>query len=299
MYSLRILTILLGAAMAARAGDLPRRLVFERDGVVYVANLDGTAEKKVADGACPNPSPDGKRVAFNTETPNSPERHIAIADLATGKVTMLPGIPSKNCYGPVWSPDGSALIFHAMTEHDWQLGLVDADGGHFRYFEPKTKVGAASLNSIAWTPDSQSFYAQDLETLFHFTLDGTLVDKRDANKIIPRGSFSSAQQFTVLPDGHTLLLDADMDEKVTRKDWDGPPPAIWTFDLASGKATRVTPKGSFAWMPCWVSEGEIICSAQPEKAKQSSLYRLSMDGKKRVLVVKNANFPSVSRQAAP
>jgi hypothetical protein len=44
-----------------------------------------------------------------------------------------------------------------------------------------------------------------------------------------------------------------------------------------------------------VSDTEIICTAQPEKAKQRALYRFSMDGKKRVLIVKNANFPSVSR----
>jgi TolB protein len=294
MPALRLFVVFFCATLALRAGDTPRKLAFERDGAVYVANLDGTAEKKIAEGACPNPSPDGAHLAFNTETANSPKRHIAIADLATGKVKIVEGIPSDNCYGPLWSPDGATIIFHAMKDKDWQLGLIDANGEHFRYFEPKAPVGSAGLNSVAWTPDSQSFYAQDLDSLYHFALDGTLKDKRDATKLVPRGSFSSAQQFTVLPDGHTLLLDADMDEKVTRKDWDGPPPAIWTVDLTSGKATRITPKGLFAWMPCRVSESEIICSAQPDKAKQPSIYRLSMDGKKRVLIVKNANFPSVS-----
>lgn len=294
MSPIRLLAAFICLTLVARAGDTPRKLAFERDGAVYVANLDGTAEKKIAEGACPAPSPDSTHLAFNTETANSPDRHIAIADLSTGKVTTVRGIPSNNCYGPVWSPDGATIIFHAMKEHDWQLGLIDADGGHFRYFEPKEKVGTASLNSIAWTPDNQGFYAQDLDSLYHFTLDGTLKDKRDATKLVPRGSFNSGDQFTVLPDGHTLLVDADMDEKVARKGWDGPPPAIWTVDLTSGKATRITPKGSFAWMPCWVSDTEIIYSGQPEKAKQSSLYRLSLDGKKRVLIVKNANFPSVS-----
>jgi hypothetical protein len=35
-------------------------------GAVWIANLDGTGEKKIADGIFPAISPDGTRVAFNT-----------------------------------------------------------------------------------------------------------------------------------------------------------------------------------------------------------------------------------------
>jgi len=41
--------------------------------------------------------------------------------------------------------------------------------------------------------------------------------------------FNSGQQVFHGERRHTLLLDADMDENITRKYWDGPPPAIWTF----------------------------------------------------------------------
>jgi len=86
-----------------------------------------------------------------------------------------------------------------------------------------------------------------------------------------------------------------MDENITRKYWEGPPPAIWTFDFSTGKATRLTPKGYFAWDPVWVSDSEILCTVQPEKSREQSIYRLSTDGKKRALVVKNASNPTVSR----
>src|SRR5262249_21920031 len=43
-----------------------QHIVFERNDAVYVANLDGTKEKKIADGIFPAISPDGTRVAFNT-----------------------------------------------------------------------------------------------------------------------------------------------------------------------------------------------------------------------------------------
>jgi len=294
MHLLRILAVFLCAALVVHAGDAPRKLAFARDAKLYVANLDGTGAKKVADGAWPNISPDGTRLAFNTETEKTTERHIAIADVATGKITILPGIPSDNNCVPVWSPDGLKLIFNSMSDNKWLTGIINADGTGFHYFTPKAPI-TNSLNSIAWTPDSQDFYAQDLDTLYHYALDGSLKDKRSLANLIPRAGFSSGQQFTVSQDGHTLLMDTEMDESSARKNWDGPPPAVWTLDLASGKATRLTPKGLFAWMPSWVSESEFICAVQPEKSKQPSIYRLSADGKKRQLLVKDANNPTVSR----
>jgi len=42
-------------------------------------------------------------------------------------------------------------------------------------------------------------------------------------------------------------LSIDMGEESGRKDWDGPLPALWAFDLQSQKATRLTPKKLFGW----------------------------------------------------
>jgi len=293
MSLFRYFAVLLGTTFVLHAGDTPRRIAYSQGIAVYVANLDGSGAKKIAEGASPSISPDGTRLAYNTQAEKTPERHIAVADVATGKITLLPGIPGNNSYGPIWSPDGSRLIFSTMVGHNWELAVIDADGTHYRVFEPKAKVGDA-LNSVAWLPDSQSFYAQDMNTLYHFALDGTVKDKRSLAKFIPRASFSSGQQFSVGSDGHTLLLDADMDENITRKNWEGPPPAIWTYDLSTEKAVRISPKGYFAWNPAWVSESEILCAVQPEKSREPSIYRLSIDGKKRELVVKNASNPTVS-----
>ena len=294
MHLFRTVSVFLFSALVLHAGDTPRKVAFSRESAIYVANLDGTAPKKVACGAWPRISPDATRIVYNTETAKTTERHIAIADVATGKVTVLPGIPSDNSYGPVWSPDGSKLIFSTMVDHHWRLAFIDGDGTHYHLFEPKTKVGD-SLNSVAWMPDGRSFYAQDLNTLYRFALDGTLKEKRTLENLIPRAGFNSGQQFSVGPDGRTLLVDADMDEDVKRKDWDGPPPAIWTIDPATWKSVRITPKGFFGWNPAWVSESEILCNVQPEKSRQRSIYRLSTDGKKRELWIKNAENPSVSR----
>ena len=78
-----------------------RKIAYERAEKISVADADGTHSKKIAEGALPEISPDGTRVAFNTvgdaKNRPGPERHIAIADVASGKVTVLPNIPSDNC----------------------------------------------------------------------------------------------------------------------------------------------------------------------------------------------------------
>ena len=98
-------TIFLLFALAASSASVfcgDRNLAFERDQAVWLANFDGTGEKKIADGIFPAISPDGTRGAFNTEgdakNRPGPERHIAIADVVSGKVTVLPNIPSDNCF---------------------------------------------------------------------------------------------------------------------------------------------------------------------------------------------------------
>src|SRR6516165_11939957 len=100
-------------AFSALTNAGQRKIAYEQGENVFVADVDGKHAKRIAEGALPEISPDGKRVAFNTEgdakNRPGPERHIAIADVATGKITVLKDIPSDNCFGPVWSTDGSQI----------------------------------------------------------------------------------------------------------------------------------------------------------------------------------------------
>src|SRR5215468_6525272 len=119
------LAILLCIVVSTAADTTQRKISYEQHENIFVADADGTHQKRIATGALPEISPDGTRVAFNTEadskTRPGPERHIAVVDVATRKVTILKDIPSDNCFGPVWSPDGSKLAFSIMADKEWQL----------------------------------------------------------------------------------------------------------------------------------------------------------------------------------
>jgi TolB protein len=275
----------------------PRNIAYERGNNIFVADIDGTHQRKIATGAPPEISPDGTHVAFNTEgdakNRPGPERHIAIADVATGKITVLKDIPSDNCFGPVWSTDGSQIAFYIMSENDWQIGVVNSDGSGFRFLK-KAGPNRNSFWSMCWAPDDRSFFCQDLKYLYQFALDGQLIKQWDIEKLTGGNSMSSANRIDASPDGQHLIFDIDLNEETSRKDWDGPPPGIFLLDLQNDSAARVLGKVAFVWEPFWLSNDEFLCIMQKENEKEPSIYRMSLDGKDTKLLVKHARTPSAS-----
>ena len=85
-----IVAICVCVAFSALVNAAERKITYDRGGKIFVADADGTHPKRIAHGALPEISPDGTRVAFNTvadaKTRPGPERHIATADVASGKV---------------------------------------------------------------------------------------------------------------------------------------------------------------------------------------------------------------------
>src|SRR5204862_5702233 len=107
--------ILLGFTLAFSSASgfcADRQIAFERNQAVWIANIDGTGEKKIADGIFPAISPDATRVAFNTVEKTSDTsyvRHIAVVDVATGKLNVFKDVPSDNSYYPSWTADGQHI----------------------------------------------------------------------------------------------------------------------------------------------------------------------------------------------
>jgi TolB protein len=291
------LSVSLCIAFSALSHGAQRKIAYERGENILVADIDGTHPKKIAAGALPEISPDGTRLAFNTsadsKTRPGPERHIAISDVASGKVTVLKDIPSDNCFGPVWSPDGSKLAFSIMAEKEWHLGLVNSDGSGFRFVK-NAELKSEAFGAPEWARDGKSIFCHDLDNLYQIDLDGNVLKKWELSKILTDASMNGGDRLTVSPDGKTLLMDVDCGAEHERKNWDGPQPAIEKFDVASEKAVRVTGKDDFVWEPFWLSNDEFLCILQKEKENEPSIYRMSLDGKNAKLLVKHARTPSAS-----
>jgi TolB protein len=275
----------------------PPQIAFERGNAIWIASTDGSNARKIIKGSAPDLSPDGMRIAFHSDESTAKDlvRQIAVVDVATKKVTVFrKEIPSQNCQRAIWSPDGKHILFSIWADNDWHLAMINADGSAFHYVKkPERKYN--SYWSTCWTPDGRSFYAQDLDKIYQFTTDGKELKSWTVNSLFSNGSMNSGSSIAVSPDGKTLLVEVDMDEEPFLPDWEGPPPSLWTLDLASEKTTRLTPRGVLCWHGCWLDNKEILFGSQSATEKTPTIYKMRLAEKDRQAVLKNANNPSVSR----
>jgi TolB protein len=278
--------------LAAFATKAEQKIAFSRDGnEVWIAKLNGTGAKKICAGVYPDISPDGTRVAFNTEESSTKQsgagvRQIAVADIATGKITTFKDIPSQQSYGSKWSPDGSKISFRVLIDEQWRRGLVNADGSDFRV------VDGLPPDSPAWAPDGKSIFGYDFENVYRVDLQGNVLKKWELSKLLSeRGKYGDAQVFglSMSPDGKMLLIDVDL----------GGPAAIYAFDIAAEKPTRVSRNRDVAIESCWLTSQELLCVIFNEKEKRGamrSIFRISVSDSVPKLVIKNGQNPSVSAQ---
>jgi TolB protein len=284
------------AAFSATAYAGDRHIAFERDQAVWIANLDGTGEKKIADGIFPAISPDGTRVAFNTTEKTSDTtyaRRIAVVELATGKLNVFRDVPSDNSYYPSWTADGKQILFTTRPHEVWDLAVVNSDGTNFHVLKRGVQNEVTRYSPI-WARDGQSVFCEDMTNIYQLGLDGAVRAQWKVNKIVPEGDMSGDGRIDVSPDGKRLLLSIDMGEESGSEDWDGPLPALWTFDLQSQKAARLTPKKLFGWDGVWLDNDNILFLSRVAGEKEDSIYRMSTNGENLKRLIKNARFPTIS-----
>ena len=102
--------------------------------------------------AAPQYSPDGQRVAFESNRTGS--MHVWVCDADGGNPVQLTHFDSGHSGTPRWSPDGRWIAFDHQEEDGWRVYVMAADGGQVRRLAEEK--GDAAIPS--WSGDGKWIY---------------------------------------------------------------------------------------------------------------------------------------------
>jgi len=187
----------------------------DKPALIYKVSPDGGSPRPLlpddrSQQLDPNFSPDGTKIIFANES-NDPHSAIHILDLATNKLSDLPG--SQGLYSPRWSPD--ARYVSAFSADSKNLMLFDFQTQHW------TPLASGSLSWLNWSHDSQYVYVIDFRgrnSIVRIRIaDHQQEQVADINNFSATGHYGAALALT--PDDSPLLLRDTGTQDVYSVDW--------------------------------------------------------------------------------
>jgi Tol biopolymer transport system component len=112
---------------------------------VYVAAADGSRSGTIGvkTWCCTSWSPDSRRIAYSTSSPDGYASGVSVIDLTTRRVRRL---TSGADWSPRWSPDGKEIAFVRDTNASTQtLAVMRPDGSSVR------TLARAAFWSLSWS----------------------------------------------------------------------------------------------------------------------------------------------------
>jgi TolB protein len=160
-----VLCLALGGLALADTVALPGRLLFVKDGDLWV--LEGGAPRQLATGGTwsqPTWSPDGSALAYVYRGTNFSDIFVTDArgESQTRLTTSQSSVLDDNDWNfrPTWSPDGTQIAFVSDRKTAYPtLWLMNAEDGSRLRSVAMPGVNSESVDGLAWAPDGQHLAA--------------------------------------------------------------------------------------------------------------------------------------------
>ncbi|MGO8946683.1 MAG: prolyl oligopeptidase family serine peptidase [Ktedonobacterales bacterium] len=201
----------------------------------------------------PRWSPDGSYLAFlRAPTPGTRPTSEAELALGVGKpqiyVISASGGEARQLtfmrHGagtPVWSPDGSTILFAAPT------GEAEDPEVELAALQDRTLPRVHTITEMTYRFDGKGFIYDLRSHLFTIPLSG------GAPRQLTDGDWNDGGA-AWSPDGRRIAFTADRSDQR----WQWPADAVWLLDLSSGSCERLTDETLGCASPTWSPDGKMI-----------------------------------------
>lgn len=273
-------------------------LAFCNQDKLYYYIADKKKLSTINNGSDPDISPDGSLLGFTdnykSQNPNAAgaNRRVAVLNLKTGLKKIIE-YPSEQCYGPVWSYDGTQIAFRAFTDKKWNIVLSKND--------KVTKILRPEIDcfSISWTADNKSILTHNLDTLFIIDTSNTIKSKISIKDIISKSNVSSSTTFTLTPDNRYLIFNASNDDATfcTPNEYHADnPDAIFKYDTHDKKLMKLTPNDFFCGEYAIVDDLIYFTASLKCSKHEANIYSMDLAGQNIKQFLKKANSITLTKK---
>jgi Ca2+-binding RTX toxin-like protein len=172
-------------------------------------------------------------------------------------------------FAPAWSPDGTQIAFTSNVDGNWEIYVVDADGG-----APPTNVSRSPNNEDLnpdWSPDGKEIVFQSCQFgTVGFALKIVVVQDRKPRRL-PKTAQDEGRPAWNPADREKIAYVAELKDNYT----------IYTTDPAGKLRRRIVDLGrSDESDPGWAPDGRAIVFAS-NKGGNYDVYTMALDGSSR------------------
>ena len=257
-----------GTVIGVLAGDLlkqaglvpPEGLNVADGGVVAVAPTPAPATRLTDNGAAdelPAWSPDGRRIAFDSNRDGNREVYVMNAD-GSG-VTRLTDNGAADEF-PAWSPDGRRIAFESNRDGNPEVYVMNADGSGVTRL---TDNGARDWYP-AWSPDGRRI-AFDSDRDGNWEIYVMNADGSGLTRLTYKGAADFSPAWS--PDGRRIAFTSERDGN-----WE-----IYVMNADASGVTRLTDNDAHDVAPAWSPDGRRI-AFHSHRDGNWEIYVMNADG---------------------
>jgi uncharacterized repeat protein (TIGR01451 family) len=287
-----------GPAVQSSNGKIAFQSYADGDYDIYTMDADGSNVQNLTDAfgpftdTDPSWSPDGTRIAFNSDRAQTGGSDIFVMNEdGSNQVSLTESgqIPGEN-FGAAWSPDGTKIAFTSTRGGDWDVFVMNADGSNETDITSPNQTLAYDDMNPDWAPDGSKIVFQGVRDgaweILLANPDGTGEQNLTAEDDPPYANINWAPTFS--PDGSRILYMSQPNDG--SNEWD-----IWVMNADGSGKVDVLPDDAYEDVgPAWSPDGTQITFSGNRSGFGTDIYVMDYPPPQPILVTQVPDAPAIT-----